>query len=119
MAPSALDPLMRMLSLSEGSVGSPFPDLELDLSEDDIGETAYEIFVIACRHNAHSAQTQAPKSKAGLPSVSSLTAKGFRKVDVAMKSKRDRPVHPASKGKKPHTAAEIVQYQMQYYQRRD
>ncbi|BBN15694.1 hypothetical protein MPTK1_7g00040 [Marchantia polymorpha subsp. ruderalis] len=89
--------------------GSPFPDLELDLSEDDIGETAYEIFVIACRHNAHSAQTQAPKSKAGLPSVSSLTAKGFRKVDVAMKSKRDRPVHPASKGKKPHTAAEIIE----------
>ncbi|BBN09485.1 hypothetical protein MPTK1_4g20090 [Marchantia polymorpha subsp. ruderalis] len=116
MAPSAPDPLMRMLSLSDGPVGSPFPDLELDLSEDDIRETAYEIFVAACGHNALSARTQAPKSKAGLTSVSSLTAKGFRKAAVAMGSKRDRPMHPAGKGKKPPTTAEIVQYQMQISQ---
>ncbi|KAG6545371.1 hypothetical protein Mapa_013220 [Marchantia paleacea] len=113
MAPSAPDPLMRLLSLSDAPVDSPFPDLELDLSEDDLRETAYEMFVAACGHNALSARTQVPKSRTGLSTVSSLTSKGFKKAALALGTKKDRSVHPASKGKKPPTTAEIVQYQMQ------
>ncbi|KAL2631700.1 hypothetical protein R1flu_016386 [Riccia fluitans] len=112
MAPNAPDQLMRVLSLSDAPVDSPFPELEIDLSEDDLRETAYEILVAACGHGALSARTQT-KPKTGLHSVTSLTHRGLRKAAHALGSMRDKPVHPASKDKKrPPTTAEIVQYQM-------
>ncbi|KAL3689585.1 hypothetical protein R1sor_015894 [Riccia sorocarpa] len=112
MAPNAPDQLLRALSLSDAPVESPFPELEIDLSEDDLRETAYEILVAACGYSALSARTQT-KPRAGFHTVSALTHRGLRKAALALGSKRDRPIHPASKDKKrPPTTGEIVQYQM-------
>ncbi|RWR78281.1 hypothetical protein CKAN_00680600 [Cinnamomum micranthum f. kanehirae] len=104
---------------------SPFGDLGCSLSDSELRETAYEIFVGACRSSARKALPCAPKAERSLslslqtsssssPSSpqKSLTWSAASKMKAAFGFGSSSKGSPSEESKKPITVGELVRIQM-------
>lgn len=104
---------------------SPFGDLGCSLSDSELRETAYEIFVGACRSSAGKALSSAPRAERSLslslqtsssssPSSpqKSLTWSAASKMKAAFGFSSSSKGSPSVESKKPVTVGELVRIQM-------
>ncbi|XP_024968019.1 protein unc-13 homolog isoform X1 [Cynara cardunculus var. scolymus] len=109
--------------LSSNDLSDPFGQLGLDLSDSDLRETAYEIFVGACRSSGggrpltYVSQSSGRSSDraSSLPSLQrslTLTAASKVKKALGMKSKKKNNGSESATENRPATVGELMRVQM-------
>eukprot|EP00249_Psilotum_nudum_P016936 c26066_g2_i1 orf=115-3015(-) len=103
-------------ALAQGDLVSPFPRLGLELSKDELRDTAYEILAAACKTvstlgkgkaGTNNASQTAPKSVTSAATSKMKKALGLRSKDLGREQ-----VNVSSKTKRPLTAMELIRLQM-------